>query len=53
MAQAEKFSEMLERAGKDLDRVINIVVDNEEIIHRLGLRRICKDCQKISIYDES
>ena len=31
MAQAEKFSEMMERAGKSLDRVINIVVDNEEL----------------------
>ena len=51
MAQAEKFSEMMERAGKSLDRVINIVVDNEEIIHRLGLRRICKECQQVSIYN--
>ena len=53
LAQAERFSRMLEHAGMSLDRVINITVDSEEIIHRLGLRKICKDCQRISIYDES
>jgi adenylate kinase len=52
IAQAERFTEMLERAGIDLDKVINIVVDNEEIIRRLGLRRICKDCQQASIFNE-
>ena len=46
IAQAERFTGMLERAGIDLDKVINIVVDNEEIIRRLGLRRICRDCQQ-------
>lgn len=53
MAQAEKLDGMLERAGISLDRVINIAVDNEEIIRRLGLRRICRDCQQVSIFDGS
>jgi adenylate kinase len=53
IAQAERFTGMLERAGIDLDKVINIVVDNEEIIRRLSLRRICKDCQQIGIFDET
>ena len=52
IAQAERFTGMLERAGIELDKVINIVVDNEEIIRRLGLRRICRDCQQVSIFDE-
>lgn len=51
IAQAERFDSMMKRAGIDLDSVINIVVDNEEIIRRLGLRRICKDCQQVSIFD--
>ena len=53
IAQAERFTGMLERAGVDLDKVINIVVGNEEIIRRLALRRICKDCQQVSIFDEA
>jgi len=52
IGQAEKLSAMLERTGKKLDRVINIVVDNDEIVHRLGLRRICRECQKVSIYNK-
>jgi len=52
ITQAEKFSEMLEKAGKSLDKVINIVVDNGEAINRLGLRRTCKDCQQTSIYNQ-
>jgi len=52
IAQAEKLTGMLQRAGVELDRVINIVVDSEEIIRRLGLRRICRDCQQVSIYNE-
>lgn len=53
LAQAKKFNGMLKRAGRELDRVINIVVDNEEIFHRLGLRRICRDCGRITIYNGS
>lgn len=49
MAQAEDFHKMLEKTGMVLDRVINIRVDHEEIIRRLGRRRICSSCRNISI----
>ncbi len=47
LVQAKKFAEMLEEVGLKLDHVINIVVDNNEVINRLGMRRTCKKCQKI------
>jgi len=53
MAQAERFTAIMENAGLSLDRVINISVDDEEIIRRLGMRRICSSCGKISIYDKA
>ena len=48
LAQAKKFTEMLEEIELKLDHVINIDVDNSEIINRLGMRRTCKECQKIT-----
>ena len=48
LAQAKKFAEMLEEIELKLDHVINIAVDNSEIINRLGMRRTCKECQKIT-----
>jgi len=48
MVQAKKFAEMLEEIGLKLDHVINIAVDNNEIINRLGMRRTCRKCQKIT-----
>jgi len=48
ISQAKIFSNMLDRIGSDLDRVINIIVDNDEIIQRLGNRRICTGCHQIS-----
>ena len=53
LAQAKKFAEMLEDIGTGLDKVINIAVDNSEIINRLGMRRTCKECQKITNVAES
>jgi adenylate kinase len=53
IAQAEKLDRMLEKAGAELDKVINIMVDSEEIIQRLGLRRICRDCRQVSIFGQS
>jgi len=47
ISQAKIFSNMLSRIGSDLDKVINIAVDNDEIIARLGNRRICTDCHQI------
>jgi adenylate kinase len=48
LVQAKKFAEMLEEIGLKLDHVINIAVDNNEIINRLGMRRTCRKCQKIT-----
>jgi len=48
IAQAKIFSTMLDRINLSLDKVINIEVDDEEIIKRLGSRRICSDCRQIS-----
>ena len=53
LIQAKKFAEMLEEIGLELDHVINIAVDNSEIINRLGMRRTCKKCQKITIVAEA
>ena len=53
LAQAKKFAEMLEDIGTGLDKVVNIAVDNSEIINRLGMRRTCKECQKITSVAES
>ena len=53
LVQAKKFAEMLEEIGLKLDHVINIAVDNSEIINRLGMRRTCKECQKITSVAES
>lgn len=53
LAQAKKFAEMLEEIELKLDHVINIDVDNSEIINRLGMRRTCKECQKITSVAES
>ena len=53
LVQAKKFAEMLEEIGLKLDHVMNIAVDNSEIINRLGMRRTCKECQKITSVAES
>jgi adenylate kinase len=53
LAQGEKFAEMLEEIGLKLDHVINIDVDSSEIINRLGMRRTCRKCQKITSVTDS
>ncbi len=47
LKQAKMFSEMLDELGMKLDKVINIVVDKNEIIERLSNRRICSACKSI------
>ena len=49
--QAEMFEGMLESSGLDIDRVINIIVDNDVIIKRLTDRRVCQECGHISKID--
>ncbi len=44
VGQAEAFDGMLEAAGMGLDAVISIEVDDDEIVNRLGGRRVCKGC---------
>jgi len=45
--QAEKLDEILEKSGKKVDLVINLVTPKEEIIDRMLTRRVCTnpDCK--------
>ncbi|MCE5329589.1 adenylate kinase [bacterium] len=47
LEQAVKFSELLEELNINLDKVINIVVDEKEIIKRIINRIICSGCKKV------
>ncbi|MCL4416229.1 MAG: adenylate kinase [Actinobacteria bacterium] len=47
LEQAEKFSKLLKELDIKIDRVINIVVDEEEIVKRLTNRLVCGECKKI------
>jgi len=47
LEQGEKFSELLEELNLNLDKVINIVVDEKEIIKRLSNRIVCNSCKKV------
>jgi adenylate kinase len=53
IAQAKKFIKMIDKNDLSLDKVVNIVVDYDEVIKRLGSRRICVQCRKITSIDES
>jgi len=44
IAQAEALEKFFKKAGIDLDKVVYIDLDFEEIVKRLTLRRVCKDC---------
>ena len=43
MEQAEKLDKMLEKAGKKVDLVINLVTPRKEIITRILNRRVCSN----------
>ena len=47
LEQAIMFSAILDELGLKLDKVINIVVDKNEIIKRLSSRRVCVNCKRI------
>jgi len=47
VAQAEALSQMLERMGREITRVISISVDEEELIERIAGRRACPKCGKV------
>lgn len=45
--QAQKLDEILEKVGKKVDLVINLITPKEELIDRMLTRRVCtnKDCK--------
>ena len=47
LKQAKMFSDLLDKLGIGLDKVININVSKDEIIDRLGKRRSCSVCKSI------
>lgn len=52
-AQAEALGKMLESRGEKLDKVVAIIVPDEEIIKRISGRRTCRACEAMYhvIYD--
>ena len=50
-AQAEKLDEILEKSGKKIDLVINLVTPREEIITRMKNRRVCSNQECKAIYN--
>lgn len=44
LAQAEALRDMLERNHQSIDRVLALVVPDQEIIKRISGRRTCKNC---------
>lgn len=44
VAQARALDQVLEKAGRRVDRVIHVEVDEEELITRLTGRRVCREC---------
>jgi len=51
IAQAEKLDEMLEKEGKKVDLVINLVTPREEIIDRMLTRRVCTNQECKATYN--
>jgi len=47
LEQAKSFDQMLQQNGLSLDKVIYIDVNDDEIIERLTLRRVCPTCGAI------
>ena len=47
LRQAEELDRILEELGGRLDAVINLVVDEEEVVRRITLRRVCSVCGAI------
>ncbi|MBR4693783.1 MAG: adenylate kinase [Bacilli bacterium] len=54
LAQAEGYSKILEKLGKDLGVVINLTIPEELLKQRIIGRRLCRDCGAIyNIYNEA
>ena len=43
--QAEKITEAFEKAGCEINAVIQLVVDDEELVKRLSSRVVCTECE--------
>ena len=48
LAQAEGLVALLEEIGQRIDRVITVIVPDEEILRRLGGRMTCDECGQIT-----
>jgi adenylate kinase len=44
VSQAETLAKMLEQTGSKLDKVVAVMVPDEEIVKRISGRRTCKNC---------
>jgi adenylate kinase len=44
VAQAETLAGMLERMGSKLDKVVAVIVPDEELVQRISGRRTCRKC---------
>jgi adenylate kinase len=44
VSQAETLAKMLEQTGSKLDKVVAVIVPDEEIVKRISGRRTCKNC---------
>jgi len=47
LEQAQKFGALLAELEISIDKVVNIIVDENEIINRITNRIVCNDCKKI------
>jgi len=47
LLQAEALDSALDEQGKTIDKVVYIWVSEEELIKRLGGRRLCRQCQAV------
>lgn len=47
LEQAQKFDALLKELEISIDKVLNIIVDESEIIRRITGRIVCSDCKKI------
>jgi adenylate kinase len=47
VAQAEALDAVLEETNCGLDAVVNLEVDEDEVVRRLGGRRVCRKCGRI------
>jgi adenylate kinase len=45
LKQAEALDKALARQGKAIDKAVHIKVSEEELLRRLGGRRVCRQCQ--------